>query len=82
MFFSFFDKKVAIGLKRVEKVVKSYAGHVRVEVILETFSVYFPEVIFDDFLEPTFWGPRWRFGVHVDQKVAQKGAKSQQKTRK
>ena len=47
-----------------------------------TFSVYFPEVIFNDFLEPSFGGPRWRFGAHGDQKVTQKETKRQSKTRK
>ena len=41
--------------------------------------MYFPEVIFDDFLEPSFWGPRWRFGAHGDQKVSRKEPKGSQK---
>ena len=45
-----------------------------------TFSVYFPEVIFNDFLESSFGGPRWRFGAHGDQKVTQKETKRQSKT--
>ena len=44
-----------------------------------TFSVYFPEVIFNDFLEPSFGGPRWRVGAHGDQKVTQKKPKGCQK---
>ena len=61
------------GLKGSKKL--RWGGDAPVELIFETFSVYFPEVIFDDLLEPSFWGPRWRFGAHGDQKVFQKGAK-------
>ena len=51
------------GSKSREKLRGSchHFGH-----FLRNCLVYFPEVMFDDFLEPSFWGPRWRFGAHGD----------------